>query len=355
MPVPETLARLGLTLAIAFAGAEFFVWLGLPLPYMLGPMTVAMLVSMFTPIKLIEVKVLNMPGRSVIGLAIGSAFVPEIAGRLHAFLPSLIMLVTFLSLCAIISFYAQRRWLKIDPTTSFFAALPGGAASMILIGRSFGADGTIVGLLHGVRLFVLVAIVPNIVLWIDSNAGFTAHVPPPVAFAAVETWIDYAILGAAGLAAARIGRLIRMPSPELLGAMIVSALLYSTDIVHAHLPNMLVNVAQLLIGVTLGNGFKREDRARVVRMGGFNAVVMTVLIALSGVLAVILHSLTGVPYSLILLAFAPGGLTEMSVMAYTMGLPVEFVAVHHVTRVMLVPFAAPVFYRLLRPWFQRMS
>jgi hypothetical protein len=341
------IGHIGLTLLIAWAGAIVFAWAKLPLPYMLGPMTVTMLISLFTPFRMLESKMLDQPGRAVIGLAIGAAFVPEIAGHLLAFTPSLLLLVGFLTLCTYLAFVAQRRWLGIDSTTSFFAALPGGAASMTLISQSMGANAPIVALLHAVRLFVLVSLVPNMVLWIDPQASL--HAPParPMTVYDLAVWGDYAILVVAAIAATWVGGRMRLPSPSLLGAMIFSALLYSTDIVHAPLPDAVVNFAQLLCGIQLGNGFRREDRGRVVRMGGFNVVIMGVLVGLSALIAVAMHEATGIPYSLVLLAFTPGGLTEMSVMAYVMGLPVEFVAVHHVTRVLLVPIVAPAMFKFV--------
>lgn len=347
MPRLILIGHIGLTLLVAWAAALLFAWAKLPLPYMLGPMTATMLVSLFTPFRMLESRVLDQPGRAVIGLAIGAAFVPEIAGRLLAFAPSLLLLAAFLTLCTYISYVAQRRWLGVDATTSFFAALPGGAASMTLISQAMGANAPIVALLHSVRLFVLVSLVPNMVLWIDPQASL--HLPPerPMAVYDLAVWGDYAILAVAAVIATWIGRKVRLPSPSLLGAMIFSALLYSTDIVHAPLPDAIVNFAQLLCGIQLGNGFRREDRARVMRLGGFNVAVIGVLIGLSALIATAMHELTGISYSLVLLAFTPGGLTEMSVMAYVMGLPVEFVAVHHVMRVLLVPIVAPALFKFV--------
>jgi uncharacterized membrane protein AbrB (regulator of aidB expression) len=50
----------------------------------------------------------------------------------------------------------------------------------------------------------------------------------------------------------------------------------------------------------------------------------------------------------VLLAYAPGGLSEMSLVALATGAEVAFVALHHVVRIVMVILAAPLAFRLLR-------
>jgi uncharacterized membrane protein AbrB (regulator of aidB expression) len=62
-----------------------------------------------------------------------------------------------------------------------------------------------------------------------------------------------------------------------------------------------------------------------------------------------LHPLTGSSLTLLLLAFIPGGLTEMSLIALAMGVDPAFVVTHHSVRVFLVVLIAlPAF-----AWLQR--
>jgi hypothetical protein len=53
-----------------------------------------------------------------------------------------------------------------------------------------------------------------------------------------------------------------------------------------------------------------------------------------------LHGLTGLPLPLLLLAFIPGGLPEMSLIALGLGADPAFVVTHHATRVFLVVLIA---------------
>jgi uncharacterized membrane protein AbrB (regulator of aidB expression) len=64
-----------------------------------------------------------------------------------------------------------------------------------------------------------------------------------------------------------------------------------------------------------------------------------------------LHPLTGYSLTLLLLAFIPGGLTEMSLIALALGVDPAFVVTHHGVRVFLVVLIAlPAF-----AWLKRMG
>ena len=54
---------------------------------------------------------------------------------------------------------------------------------------------------------------------------------------------------------------------------------------------------------------------------------------------------------IITLAFAPGGLAEMSLVAIGIGQDVPFVATHHLCRIGIVVFLAPITFKLIGKYF----
>ena len=71
-----------------------------------------------------------------------------------------------------------------------------------------------------------------------------------------------------------------------------------------------------------------------------------VLIALAT--AVTVARLTGLELSQTFLAFSPGGLPEMSLLALAMGADIAFVATLHIARITLVIAIAPLVFKLLK-------
>ena len=54
------------------------------------------------------------------------------------------------------------------------------------------------------------------------------------------------------------------------------------------------------------------------------------------------------PFSVLLLAFSPGGVVEMSLISLAMGVDIAFVSTHHFLRIFLIILLAPMVFALVR-------
>ena len=61
----------------------------------------------------------------------------------------------------------------------------------------------------------------------------------------------------------------------------------------------------------------------------------------------LLQLATGLPLTTLILAFAPGGLAEMSLLAIALSYDAAFVALHHILRIAVIVTCAPLAFRLL--------
>jgi hypothetical protein len=59
------------------------------------------------------------------------------------------------------------------------------------------------------------------------------------------------------------------------------------------------------------------------------------------------HRLTGLPYNAVLLALAPGGLPEMTLIALSLHIDLALVVSHHLVRVLFINVGVPLLFRLL--------
>jgi uncharacterized membrane protein AbrB (regulator of aidB expression) len=62
----------------------------------------------------------------------------------------------------------------------------------------------------------------------------------------------------------------------------------------------------------------------------------------SAIFALAINALTGQDFLVALLAYAPGGVAEMSLIALAIDANPGFVAIHHVARIIFVLLAVPV-------------
>lgn len=110
-----------------------------------------------------------------------------------------------------------------------------------------------------------------------------------------------------------------------------------------------VILAQVLIGGAVGARLAKVPFAEVFGYV-FDAVVSAViLLAVYALATVGLNLLFGLDLIRLWLAFVPGGLYEVTLLALLFGFDVAFVAVHHTIRIVFIILSLPV----VIPWLTR--
>ena len=78
-----------------------------------------------------------------------------------------------------------------------------------------------------------------------------------------------------------------------------------------------------------------------------------IFLAMAAVAALVLERLTDFAFPALLLAFTPGGLAEMSLVALALDIDTAFVATHNVARIALIVTLVSLFFRLLSRYLRR--
>lgn len=335
-------ARIGLALAVGTGGALAFVRLGLPLPWMLGAMC-ATTVAALAGLPLLGPTRIRPLMFAVLGVMFGSTFAPDMLARAGQWLGSLTLLLVCVSLTAAVSYPYFRRIAGFDRPTAFFCAMPGGMASMVAIGGAAGADEGKIGLIHGSRVLLVVFAIP---IWFQMTGQLQGidRSAIGVGLESVE-FGDLLVLTAAGALGWALAWKLKLPSAMILGPLFVSGLLHVSGLTESQPPRELVNLAQLIIGTSVGSRFAGVATREVLRALAVGAGLTVVMLAIAALFAVVGRYLFGVGLPAIVLAFAPGGLPEMSLAALALGIDVAFVVTHHVARIVLVVAIAPAFFR----------
>lgn len=343
-PKLPPLAAILLALTVGIAGGALFRWLTMPLPWMLGAMTFNMVAALLRlpirpPIAVRPYVVI------VIGVMLGSGFSSEIVGRAADWSLSVAFLAVYLAISAAVVVPYYRIVGGFDARTAYFAGMPGGLNEMILIGRDMGADDRAVTLAHAARVFTVVC---AIALWFRLVQGYAladrSQFGVPLAEIPMQ---ELAVLAACGAVGALLGPLIRLPAPMLVGPMLVSALVHVIGVSDSPPPSELVVVAQIFLGTILGCRFVGSQPRTLGRMLLLSLGATTIALGISLGFALLFSDLFGQSAEQVLLAFAPGGLAEMSLVALAMNAEVAYVASHHTIRIALVIILAPLVFRLI--------
>ncbi|MDT8328921.1 MAG: AbrB family transcriptional regulator [Roseovarius sp.] len=339
-----TLALLGLSAA----SGGLAQGLGVPLPFMLGPLAVSAVVATVLPHRLPEGY--GFPPRlrlvfiAIIGLMIGAQVTPELFTEAHDFMYSFAAITVFVILAHGIGYGIFRHLGGYDPVTAFYASTPGGLYESIALGEAAGADMTRLMLQQFLRVIVVVTVVPiGLSLWLGAPVGSSAGMT--LARADVP-WSDLPLIALAGVAGLGLGHVLRLPAGQLTGPMALAALMSLTGLLGLDIPQWLVNLAQMVLGTALGMRFTGLSRGMIARGAALSVVSVAMMLALGGVFAALLHRITAEPVDVLLISFAPGGVTEMALVALSLNANPAFVTLHHIYRILLTVLGLGVITRL---------
>lgn len=347
----DGLLSLAFTLALGAAGGLLASRLHLPLALLLGALLTTGTAAALDWRPFGRQILLPMKLRSsfvpVIGVSIGGAFTPEVAGQMLAWAPSLLALFLFLPVLHAVGFLIYRRG-GLPRVESYFGAAPGGLIETVQMGEEAGGDPRLMTVLQFLRLILTIIAVPLIFAALTGGAvGSASGVTLPAAHVAL-TLPEVALLIAIGAAGVLLGRMLRFPAFIMTGPILFSALAHGAGLVHGVPPAWLVGVTQVVVGCGLGARFAGVDHRlllRAIRLASLNAAVA---LGLTFAFALILAPLVSEPVAAVFLAYAPGGLAEMSLVALSLNMSVVYVTVHHILRIVLSVFAARIGARLLR-------
>jgi hypothetical protein len=341
-------SRIALTLLLAYLAARACVWLGTPVPWMIGPLVATSLASLAGWSVQSWVPFRNA-GQWVIGVALGLYFTPEV-GRLVAGLWWAIVLAIAWSLLLGVGFGAwlgrvhRGRVAGLEGaqlrSTTFFAGAIGAASEMTLIAEKHGARTDLVAAAHSLRLLLVTLVVPF------ALQAWGVHGVDLVQVGAQTVRLGGGIaLAALTLAGVALMLGLKRTNPWFIGALVVSMALTLTGQTWSAVPPALTAAAQLVIGVSLGVRFTPAFLHTAPRWLVSVAVASGVMMALSAFFAWGMSQATGLHLATLVLGTTPGGIAEMAITAKVLQLGVPVVTAFQVCRLIAVLLLVEPLYR----------
>jgi len=270
----------------------------------------------------------------VLGTSMGSALSPQTLEDAKLWPMSIVILLVSVAATMLAGAYYLRRVHAWDNATARLSSTPGALTAVLILATNTVANFPAVALSQTLRQFVLISLVPVAMMLSSTDIPATA--------APLATPFAMMIMLVAGYAGGMLATLIRMPGGKLIGAMLASSVVHVTGFAEGRLDPWLLTAAYILMGSLVGSRFKgtKLSELRKVILPALGCICVTVVISVC--FALLCTWSLGLPFAEVWLAYAPGGVEAMTVMAYALNLDPSFVSAHHVIRLLALILLSPL-------------
>lgn len=342
----STLTRLSLTILIAALGGGAFYLMGLPAAWLSGAMVfvaTATLAGIPT--------IMPDPVRDVlfvgIGVSMGAGVRPDVVERIGDWPISMALLLVVVVSVTLAGYAVLHFGAKWSRETAFFGAIPGALSYVIALATDRGADLPRIASSQSLRLFVLVAILPFAV--VSTSGSLEGEVGRLQVSSLFEILIGLPLCILAGLIASKLN----VPGGLMTGAFFMSAGLNASGAWTLILPNFMVLPCFVMMGAMIGCRFGNMTFRQFVSVLGASIAAFSAAFLMSILGALTISSLVDIPFGQALLAYAPGGLEVMTLLAFMLDLDPAFVAAHQIARftgmVLLLPLITGLVFGRVKP------
>jgi len=325
------------TVSIAAAGGWLVSLTNVPLGWLIGAMLSVIVMSVVN-LPVHQPKQIMPVVRAGVGTMLGASVTLSVFQSLTVWWPSFLFMAVVMIVGGVLNYQLMRRIFSFGRSESALCAVPGGIAEMILLSETKGGEQWRVAIVHALRIALAILVIPLLIGWIAGGD----IVDGPTPSGNELDWGDagwFALCIAAGLLSKPLAFI---PARIVLVPMVVCAALHIFGVTDFVVPTQLSNAIQVFIGVNVGSRFVGVE-PKVLMQVAFAAIcVVAVQIGLAFGSALMAAEALDVDPLTLALAYSPGGLAEMSLIAVALGQEVAIIGFHHITRVLGALFIAPV-------------
>ncbi|WP_192564366.1 AbrB family transcriptional regulator [Pseudomonas gozinkensis] len=275
-----------------------------------------------------------------LGIATGLMFEAWDSATVSTMLPSLGILLLCLTAQVALSALWLARGAGWNRTDALLAVYPGALAAVFDLLESHQASSKVI-IVHLMRLLLITVLVSLLI----PGAAPVAVAEP------LSTGMALTVLSVIGLSVV-VGRLllaVGVPAPFMLTAIIITAVFVKSGWLQGfHMPDWSLNLAALILGVRIGSRFQGLGLAELGRHGRTALVSVGLMILVAALFALAAARLLGSDALSLWLAYMPGAIETIAIVAFAGGMNVVFILTHHLARMVVLHFAPALLVQMRR-------
>ena len=319
--------------------ADFFY---IPLAWMIGPMIAASLMAL-SGFQVLMPRIALSSILIILGLHIGNYIDQNLLSQMVNWIwTTVIMLLYIIVSILVVSKYLQK-FSDYKEKTSIFSAAPGALGPLMILAEYEKSDLSQVATAHLIRLIIIITLFPFIIVSLYPAEALELE---KFDYMSQNHW-NLVLLIIASLFFIYFFDKAKVPAALLSGTLVASGILQIFDIASYKLPDASINFCLLILGASVGCRFANKTFKEVAN-NSLHGLVATILLVLLGLAAAFIATFfVDNNFLTLILSFCPGGIYEVAVIAIAFDLEPDFVAFHHIIRLLMILFVVPIILKLI--------
>ena len=317
-------------------------FLNIPLAWMIGPMIATSLIAL----KGVQVMMPKLALSSILiilGLHIGNYIDQNLINQMINWIWTTIIMFFYIIVSILIVSKYLQKFSDYKEKTSIFSAAPGALGPLMILAEYEKSDLSQVATAHLIRLIIIITLFPFIIVSLYPADAIELE---KFDYMSQNHW-ELILLILVSLVFIFFFDKAKVPAALLSGTLVASGILQIFDIASYKLPDASINFCLLILGASVGCRFANKTFKEVAN-NSFHGLVATILLVLLGLIAAYIATFfVDNNFLSLILSFCPGGIYEVAVIAIAFDLEPDFVAFHHIIRLLFILFIVPVILRLV--------
>ena len=318
--------------------ADYF---NLPLAWMLGPM-IAISILALSGLKVKMPKLALSFILIILGLHIGNYIDKNLINQMIDWIWTSVIMLGYIIICIIIVSKYLQKFSGYNEKAAIFSAAPGALGPLMILAEQEKTDLSQVATSHLIRLIIIITVIPFIIV---NNISSEAVKLEEYNYLS-QNHFHLILLLVFSIFFIFLFDKLKIPAALLSGTLFASGFLQISEVASYKLPDASINFCLLILGASVGCRFA-EKTFKEVANNSFHSLIATTILVVLGLIAAFLASLFVDNNILtLILSFSPGGIYEVAVIAIAFDLEPDFVAFHHIIRLLFILFTVPIILKI---------
>lgn len=326
------------TFLIGAIGGVIAYYLSLPIPWMLGSL-ISVAATQYLNIELAPPhKSFSRWVRVVIGVTIGASVAESLNELSASIFSTIIIALSYVVIITVFGYWFFKRIKGFQRVDSFMSSLPGGLSFLIVLAGDLGDRFPKIALIHSVRIVTIVFSFSILAMFM--GADDVNHIKGnPIAF---DWHFDLLKIVLLVFVSGFLADLLKLAGGHVIIGLLLSAIAYQFNLIQVDIPELVITISMIFLGGLLGYELAKTNAKENFTLIRASLIFTFVALILAVLIALVSSEILNESYLLYLLALAPGGIAEISLITLALGLDAGFVAIVHAFRFIFILTVGPI-------------